>query len=378
MPSNVNFGYVYEVIIANPPKINDLIIPQTLVSPLKTSQGTGGVSPDGVLLKSGDYLDYSTIPENSFSIKGFKGKGLQLKAKIVQSKETGGATTIELINLSDEVINSIKKNSILIVRAAYSTTVGEALSTSVGVGTVDLPDVFVGQVAAVDVNQDDVDVITKILCGDAVTVQRNSRTSLTFGPMTTRKGVLLGLIGVINTHGIPLGRFQEPESGTLEYKRLYSPYFSGYSLQGYTLQELEKSCNAIGLRCFVALGKLYIEPAASTVETVIPLAIQAPTNSAKSAEIITVTPINVKGQVNKTDSDASNTPTNSNGTKDKKSLSLTTYLDARISIDKVMRLQEFDSVFDDDVNGEYKITSVVHQLDYRGGKWETIVTLEGL
>lgn len=361
------FIYEYQLILAIPSQVNNFVIPQTLVNPKKVSQGSDGASPDGVVLSNGDYLDYNTIPAEYWAVDD-----IQIKATVKQSKEQGVPCTIELINLDPDITKRLQADALIVLKAGYRQPSGNFIQTKVGEGREQLPEILVGQIVRVTTNSSDVDRITKITCAEGITAKKNSRVSRVFLPLTTREGVIRGLLGLLKTQGIPTGRFTLPPSDSKEYKILKSEYFTGYSCYGYTMDELEKVCNACSLRVFMAVGKIYIEPAAYTSFSITPL----PSNTLPQSEVIfEVLPDNVKGQVDRVSGDSDNVPSNANGVKDKPSLTLTTYLDGNITIDKVMRLKDFE---DEELNGEYRITSVEHSLDYRGGSWETIVTLQGL
>lgn len=371
MPTS--FGFSYEVILFTPDKVNNYIIPQTLVSPEKVSQGTNGLSPDGIVLKSKDYLDFNTTSGKQYSINSYKGRGLQVKFEVNQSKEKGVPCNLTLFNLPPDIVDALEVDMSVIIRAGYRTQLsGDFIETSVGEGQSSLPDLFVGQIVAHTTTNNDVDVITDIICGEGVVVSRNSRVSKTFPKDTTRKGVIDGLLSYLKEHGVPLGKFTLPSSGSREERILNSPYLTGYSCYGYLMEELDKVCKAVNLRTFMVSGRLYIEPVSTTIES-IPLA-PSITTRPQSAGVFTVAPSNVKGQVELSDASGSNTPSNSNGKKKLSKLSLTTYLNGQISVDKVMKLSGFSY----DLDGEYKITSVGHVGDYSGGVWETRVTLEAL
>ena len=366
---NERFIYEYQLVIATPSRVNNFVIPQTLVSPKKVGQGQDGASPDGIVLATGDYLDYNTIPAEAWYIDD-----LQITAEVNQSKEQGVPCTVEVTNLDPSIVKRIRKGSLIVLRAGYRQASGNFIQTSVGEGREQLQDIMVAQVIRVTTNSSEVDKVTRIDCAEGITVKKNSRISKTFLPLTTREGVIRGLLDQLKGQGIPTGRFKLPPTDSREYKILKAEYLTGYSCQGFLMDELEKICNACSLRVFMAIGKVYIEPSSYTSTSIIPL----PENTLSSSEVIfVVTPDNVKGEVDEIDGDSDNTPNNSDGNKDKVGLALTTYLDGNISIDKVMRLENFVDE-NEDKNGEYRITSVTHNLDYRGDTWETTVTLRQL
>lgn len=360
------FGWQYQLILGIPARLNNFIIPQTLVSPTKVSQGTNGVSPDGIVLSDGDYLDYNTIPPKFWEITD-----LQIKAKINQTKELRTSSDLEITNLDQNIIDQIGQDTLVILRAGYRRPQGNFIQTSVGVGQEQFPDLFVGQVKQISSELKDVDVITKISMGEALTVQRNSRVSKSFPPSSTRKDVIAQLVQLLRRTGIPTGRITPPKENTKESIIYNSKYLSGYSCQGYLMTELEKVCKSCGLRVFTAIGKLYIEPEKTTLNTVIPLALSATQDVPSRNLIYRITPDNIKGQITKIDGDSEPTPSNKNNKAKKKQLSLVTYLDGNMSVGKVARLSDNGEEFD----GDYEITSIEFTLDFRGNRWDNTITL---
>ncbi len=370
----VFFGFVYEIILANPQRVNNFVIPQHIVSPFKVNQGTNGASPDGVVLKNKDYLDYNTIPPEAWSIKGENGKGLQVKFNINQAKENGVPCSLEIYNLDDEIITKLRKDSLIIIRAGYRQTTGDYIDPTIEVGQDSLPDLFVGQIASIATRFTEVDVVTSILCGEALTVQKNSRVAKTFSPNTTRLNVIRGLLSLLNEQGIPTGRFIQPPAGTKEYQKLNSPYLSGYSCQGYLMAELEKVCSACDLKVFQSVGKVYIEPSRLTRTSNLPL---KPITVNVASPVVVIRPENIKGRISISDAEVSNQPTNADDKKANNSLSLTTYLNPDITIDKIVSLEGFNEI--EGYSGEYTISSLSIVGDYReAGVWETHLMLTSI
>lgn len=362
----------YELILGRPRQLNNYIIPQTLVNPVKVQQGVNGVradgvrfsiSPDGTTLENGDYLDYNSIPPKFWRVTD-----LHLKAEIKQNKEQGTPCTITVYNLDDEITDFLRKDDTVIFRAGYRQPTGNFVQTFAGEQKESLPDMFVGQIQRISTTFDDVDKVTLITCSEGQTVRRNSRISYSWPPLTTRQKVVQDILNFLKRQGMPTGQFILPPTGSVEYERLQKPYLSGYTVQGDTMVELEKLCKALSLHCYTVLGKIYVEPAKVTQGLVIPSQDQA-----RRQLVYTVTPDNVKGQLEPIDGDSDGVPSNANGKATQQGVGLTTYLDGRVSVSQIMRLKGFE-----DFDGDYEITSVVHNYSHRTEGCETVVTLKRL
>lgn len=362
---NVYFGRDYQIIVGRPTELTSFIIPKTIVSPTLVNQGTNGVSPSGFLpnrrikglddlqgfLKQprGDYVDFNSIPAEFYEIRDF-----QMKANITHGKTSSFPCSIELDNLPDSFINRLRVDDLIILRAHYRTTDGDFIQAAAGVGRLDLPDLFVGQVAQVVTNHDGKTRTTVIKGSEAQTVRKNSRISRSWPPGTTRIRVLRDLIEMMKTQGIPLGRLSLTEANSQEWAIANSLLLAGLTLKGFLQDELSKFANSIGLRVYTVTGKLYIESRFAP----------------QGLQQFTVTPANVKGRLGLTSSSIaqkSNTDNKSGAT----GVQFTVHLEPELGPDKVVVLEGFPDGFD----GEYTVDTTQHELDFRSNnKWDTKVT----
>lgn len=370
--TDTRFIAEYELILGRPQRLNNFIIPQTLVSPVKVQQGVNGISangtrfsisPDGITLSNGDYLDYNTIPPKYWAISH-----LQVIAEIDQTKEQATPCKITVYNLDDEITKFLRTDDTVIFRGGYKQPTGQFVQTFAGELNESLPDLFVGQIQRITTNFDGVDKVTVIDCSEGQTVRRNSRISYNWPPMTTRQKVIQDILNFLKKQGMPTGQFVLPPDGSVEYERLQKPYFSGYTAQGDTIEELEKLCSAFSLHCYTILGKIYVEPSRIT-----PRLVLAPATPPRRRLVYTVTPDNVKGVLEPLDGESTSEPSNAQGKKDQTGVALTTYLDGRITVGQVMELKGFE-----DYDGTYDISTVKHKYNHRANGCETIITLKRL
>lgn len=385
-----NFLREYRLIIGRPEKTNNFVIPNSLADPRFIVRGTNGVSTSNSVSRApqqlsifkknlGEFLYYDTIPAQYTEIKG-----LQIKASIAQSKQTGNPCMIEIYNLDQDTINNIKKDDLLILKAGYRTVAGDFIETTAGVGRLDLPDLFIGQVVQVRTEFPAEDSITHILCGEALTPKRNSKISKSYPANTTRLQVLNDLLDLLKTQGVPTGKVLLPSVGTIEREAVDAPLKMGYVAKGMLFNEIDRLCKSVNLRNFTALGKMYIEPISETRNTnLVQTESSRTTRFAESTLVINIGPDQVKGSVQPMET-TTGAMSNAGGNAKKPGLKLTTWLNGNISVDLVVRLKGFKQVNNinsalDAVDGEYRIISVVHKLDYRSeDTWDTEVSLEAL
>ena len=342
----INFHRDYTLILGKPQREKNLLIPKSIVNPRLIENGT---TPSGTVLPSGDYLDFNTIPATNWEIKG-----VQLKAKISQVKANSNPCEIEIVNGPENILKSIVKDDLVVLRAGYKNRDFNVVSAPSDGGF--LPDLFVGQITQIVSSKQGTDRITRILSAEAITINKNVHISKTYLPLTTRYEVIQDLIKLAGDSGLPLGAFSLYESN-YEWTLVQRPYLIGFSAKGMLMEVLESVCDSVNLNCYTAVGKLFIEP--KSVPT--------------KGNVFVVNASQVIGQPELL-SDNTTTSSNEDDSADKQGIQLKLFLDGRISIEKLMRLNgvgEFD--------GDYSITGVVHELDYRStSTWTTSVTLQKL
>ncbi len=370
--SELRFIAQYELILGRQSRINNYIIPKSLVSPQKISQGVNGVnfdgtrfstSPDGTTIKGGDYLDYNTDPPNFWSIRD-----LQITAKINQTKENGTPCSITVTNLPDEITKFLRTDDSIIFRAGYRQATGNFVETFDGTQQESLPDLFVGQIQRVVTSFDDVDKVTIIECSEGQVVRRNSRISYSWPPLTPRKKVITDILDLLKKQGQPTGEVVLPPEGSLEREKLNAPFLSGYTVQGGTVDELEKLCKATSLNCYTVLGKVYVDPAKVTQGLVIPS-----TSFTQKRLTLSIKPQDVIGTIEPINGESSVDPSNSNGKAETQQIGVEVFLDGRISVNSLISMSGFD-----DYDGDYEITSVVHNYNHREEGCTTTLTLKSL
>lgn len=344
MNDDIVFGRLYSLVVGRfdrlVPKVKENLF-ENLVTKVAYNIPDTIANPDG-------YIDFNTVPASFIEFNDN-----QLVAKIINNKDNTTPATIQLYNLDLEDAKQIKEDDMLILKAGYKQDVTK-IQTAVGEGIVeDLPILFVGQVVIIRTYREEQDMITEIICGDSISVKKNVKVTASWPPGTTRLKVIQDMAKLAAANGVPTGSIQTrnllPDGKTLG--TLNAAYIAGYSVQGFLFDELEKLCEASGMRAYTALGKLYVEPKQVT----------------RTVEVIRVTPAHIKGNIApETDNTGKLSGENTNN---KTGLTLNLFLSGRIQPNQILSLSGTL-----DYDGEYQITSVDHELNFRGEMWDTIVS----
>ena len=291
---------------------------------------------------------------------------LQIQANIKgnsNSTSNTSKTTISIYNLSKATREIIAKtNNYVILEAGY-------------VQDQQLEMVFSGQVESHKTTRQGQDLITEFTCTDAYTPNNYLKVSKKFTRDETYGDVLNYLVGLYKDNGIPTGDFIDDwadiasrqvaipnTTKILAEKALPQDYAqipvllsrpantkmpSGMVLTGYLHQALDKVCAQIGYVNYITCGRLFVHPKGYTkmVEQ-----FELSTNIMKS-----IRPMGSKA-------------TGGSLGKGIEGISITTFLDGRLDVDKSIK------ILDGDHAGEYKIITKEHKLDYEGGSWDTLLT----
>ncbi|ASU03365.1 hypothetical protein [Pseudoalteromonas phage J2-1] len=352
----------YRLVIGLPPEI--VSVPDDdYIEPNVFKQGTIIGSLDTSLTN-----DFRT--ESGKKLRAREFRELRMIADVTSSAKAGGSkgsnTTIQLYNLSEDSLTTIEqKNAQVILEAGYYSDFSGEEKT--------LPLLFTGQIREVKTLQSGEDRITVMECTAAQAVNDSVRVSKYFpesdsssefpalteltGGSVSYLGNTLGtvieyLIGIYGDNGVPLGQYvgRASEEDRVDYVQLFSPddipLVNGYSVTGFLHQALDKVTAQCGYIWYIANGRLFIHPRGYT----------------KSVEQFTLDNNLIKSI---------------EGVKDNKKdkitgVTISTFLDARMSIDKRIEITEGK------YEGVYKIIQATHNLDNELGAWDTVLTCQTL
>lgn len=290
--------------------------------------------------------DLLSLPPDS-DVSAVKFENHQIVAKISSTKKSSTNSTpvtITIYNVAPDTLQKIKAESTIILQAGYETD-------------KELPIIYAGQVIKIKPSKAGPDRLLQLVCSEGYTVQKNVRFNKSFPPGNTYKQILDNLISEAVEYGIPLGGFYTTPQTTSKdlppstsTTRLEIKPSSGFLAEGNLMLSISKLCEQIGFRCYLALGKLYVEPK----------------EYAKNLEVIKITPDLIIGEV-QPEKDTSKSLTG--GTTNKIGVKVRTFLDGRINLAKKIHIVEGD------YKGYYDIDSVSHNLNYEGGDWSTTIDL---
>lgn len=280
---------------------------------------------------------------------------------------SSGLTTIQIYNLiGDHRVLVERVNNYIILEAGYEED-------------PELIMIFAGQVQSYSTKRVGLDKVTTLTCAEGYTPNNSIRISKTFEENDTYGDVIQYLANTYAQNGIPTGEIIDDWNEDAINDRTFSPLadngkeliarggkpqnyvqlpvilakpanmkmVNGYSAVGYLHQVLENICKQIGYVSYITNGRLFVHPKGFT-------------RMVEEYEFY-------QDQIKSINGMADNS-TNSSIGKGIEGVTITTFIDGRLDIDKRVK------VLDGEYAGSYKIITSSHQLDYERGSWDTTVT----
>lgn len=285
------------------------------------------------------------IPNEKVGQKITAGSGieiteLKIEATISRSltslSETSDSTEIKVYNLSPESKAVLETpNAVVMLEAGYAGT-GLSLLYS---GTV---------IKCITVKQGQ-NRITTLYCQDGGLDKKAVKIVGEAPKATPVKNVIKSIISAMP--GLAVGVINGV-SDTLTFNR-------GYGVQGYAKSELDRICRMFDLVWSVTNGVVNVAPNK--------LNQNSPDIGGYKARAVEITPEYIKGSLE---------PMIDMGTAmstepSKAAVRFQTFLEPRLTLDSYIALRGFP-----DYDGDYRVVSVSHALDSRGGAWDTTVETE--
>lgn len=283
--------------------------------------------------------NYTTVPLNVLTITDPK----QITAKISDPKSgkkiNVNKSVIEIFNLAEETYTQIKTGASIFLRAGYEQD-GE-----------DLPHVFIGQITKVVTAPRYTEVVTTIEANSCEVVRKGAFIHKSYPSGSTLKDIVEDLAAAVGKSGIPVESINNLPIAT---NLLQKAYPSGYMVSGSPLQALEKVCSANGMRAYVSLGRLHVEPTEARGEL---------------TKVVTIGDGQFKGKIKIVKDKKGEELTNDDDFKDNGDLQLNLFLDGNITKDARVRVTAKG------IEGDYVIKDLTHSLDWKKGDWDTDVNL---
>lgn len=287
---------------------------------------------------SGNYNDFTVVPDKSIKIED----PIQITADITENKDaekvTKQSARIRIFNLTKELADNIEVGASIFLRAGYMQD-------------KELPYLFIGQITALHITKEQTEWVV-IIEADATEIVRGGAVlTKSYPPNSDLKSVVEDLAKNIAKSGIPTGEINTSPQALGLLKKAYP---SGYNIQGGLLQALESVCDENGMRAYVTLGKLYIEPKQLSAGVL--------------TKVVHVTEENFKGSLDRKKNKHGKAKTGDPKNHDN-DLSLKLFLDGNITSNALIRLEVAG------YEGDYTIKTIEHSLDYEGDSWDTIVKI---
>lgn len=260
-------------------------------------------------------------------------------SKSLSSTGQGGDTTqIKVYNLSPESKKYLQGSNVVVqLYAGYESDPELSL-------------LYSGYVIKQHTTKQGQDKITVLSCMDAFVPKASARSEASFPPGTKTEDAVRAMASGVQ--GLSVGYVRTEEARQKLLPR-------GWSWSGPTWDGLVSLCQTNGLLCLVDNGVVNVAPAKVSEGSA--------AASSYKAKAVVITPALIKGSVEPMDDTSVSNPTEGSKT----AIRVNTFLDARLTIDGFMRIQGTE-----EYDGDYRITSVTHSLDSRGGAWDTTVESE--
>ncbi len=267
---------------------------------------------------------------------------LQIMADVAGSANSSNQAgcVIKILNLSEDTLNIIQEaNNYVILSAGYAQD-------------EELKMLFSGQVFDYSTDKQGENVVTTLKCKEGYTPTNAVRIAKKFAAGLTYADVLLNLANEYARNGIPIAQLELESIDEFRqtYVQLRTPNETilkkGFSAVGFLRQIMDDVCESLGYVNYITNGKLFVHPKGFT----------------KTIESYQFTTDQIKS-IRKMGSQTGSISTG----KGDRGIKITTFLDGRLDIDK--RVEILDGTYE----GNYKIISKQHKLNYRNGAWDTII-----
>lgn len=322
------FDRKYELIISSPPVIDSTA---KNITPQDTSK---------IVTKEGDFRTVDELDAKIFT-------ELQLTCTVGSLNKKGSSQTsnIEVKGMSDDNLRFIRKNGVVILKAAYKDTPS-------------LPILLAGQIVKKEVDTSGDTSSIKISISDGYIPTSSVKVSRDYPDKVSYLAILQDLANIYAENGIPLGR----DLGSLETLQGVGVDLpadqivleNGYNLVGYLDTCLGKVCKECGFTYYLSSSKLYIEPENYT---------QTVSNfTFTNDQILSLKESTVSTNNNAKDNQEQNT-----------GYILKTYLDGRIEVGSFITL-----TVEGESKGSFKVVKVTHNLNYEGEEWFTTMELQNV
>ena len=309
---------------------------------------------------------------------------LQFTASINYSTEktdvSSDETSFEIYNLNhDDAAKFKKKGSTIILRAGYDAQFQRDESGEIKYDYNSIPIIYVGTILWASTTKKGVDKVTKVICSSDAAERDVIKTSTGYAPKTKKADVIKDLAKKLGFSTL------EIDLEALGDKA----YPTGMSIYGSVSSALNRICEENGLMWFTHNKQIRIVPVnaqpANLAWEVFPFqvidSIEGYYKRNQSVKKPTKRKTHSRGKSQapkgpKREDQTKTTSTLDDGSKLNTTITtgirFKTFLDGRFKLGDNVVIRGSEEYIDQaDANGQFRIISISHSLDFRGGDWTT-------
>ena len=318
------FGRKYSLVTGVPARLPDELITASYVGNVQKGTRLYNYNIDSLDILEARFIE---IKDNHIAVKITQSK---------TSSTSGSITKLTIEGLSKESReDNFFNGDIILLNAGYEQD-------------TELPRIFAGEVIKRENFTSGIKNTTVVTIGEAFTLLRQVKLSVSYPPDTTYYDVLIGIINDLRSSGVTFGsddtlRLAEPTLSRAVFK-------TGYSNEGGMDEVLKAITKKLKWRYYISNGIFFLEPKDYPMTKI----------------SYTLNENNVIGSPEVISTNINRGVTNSQETGYRFNI----FLDGRVRVDNLL------NVTFGDFKGTYKIDSITHVLNYEGSggsSWKTMI-----
>lgn len=342
-----NFDRKYQLLIGYPEQYY-LINEEEVIEDVTNTNVLTGIEPVDSSFESPNFL---AVPSGD---QGTLIEDLKLTCSVQGTVESSGNDSrkcvIKVYNMSPSTRAKIsKKNCKVILKAGYKKDYIKD----------NLPIVVSGQISRVKTKRQEASLVTEIEVVDGFVPKTSVKVKKSIKPNFVNPITARDVLSEISSIWAENGIASTEETIVYDFPLQSTLFYAGWSGEGYLADITTNFCESLGLEWYITNSKLYVQPKGYQ----------------KIKELFSLNSSLLKNleAVDNEKDPASNT-------KSAARVSITTFLDGRISEGKYLELVNPTSLPDYKRSyiGKYKVLSVSHNMDSERGVWDTVCECEKL
>ncbi|XAO54242.1 baseplate hub protein [Yersinia phage vB_YenM_P778] len=291
-----------------------------------------------------------------------------------KSKTSTDDTSFDIYNLNpDSRAKFLVEGATVMLRAGYDDNFERDAAGDVVPNYETLPIIYLGSVSYAVTQKRGVDMVTKVFCSNDKIERLTTMTSTTYAQGTKRSAVITDLVKQLNL------AILEIDTSTIKD----AVYEGGISVYGRVADELTRICEENGLMWYTHNKQVRVTPLAAAPKTLAweirPFQVidsvegyYKRTQTKIKPKKASAHPRGAKKKTEPAPLPENTTVTTKDGikTKVRKGVRCKVHLDGRLKLGDNVKLIDTG-----DFDGQYKIISIQHSLNFRGGEWSTELDL---